>query len=226
MALHRQPGTAMLDRLLVIGNKNYSSWSLRPWLALRHLGLPFIEERIALDQPDTKARITSYSPAGRVPVLVESGITVWDSLAILEHLAERQPQLWPVAPTARATARSISAEMHSGFSALRTEMPMNIRATGRKVTPSPEAAADIARILAIWSSTRERFGVGGPWLFGAFSVADAMYAPVASRFRTYGVALPDPLAAYQATVLGSLAMQEWSAAAAAESETIAADEAG
>jgi glutathione S-transferase len=147
----------MPDRLLVIGNHNYSSWSLRPWLALKHLGVPFRLERIALDQPDTAACIRRHSPGGRVPVLVEGDVTIWESLAIIEHLAEAHPQLWPSEPVARGMARAVAAEMHSGFQALRNELPMNIRASGRVVVPSPAAAADIARIVAIWSEARERF---------------------------------------------------------------------
>jgi glutathione S-transferase len=216
----------MPDRLLVIGNHNYSSWSLRPWLALKHLGVPFGLERIALDQPDTAARIHRHSPAGRVPVLVEGDVTIWESLAIIEHLAETHPQLWPSEPVARGMARAVAAEMHSGFQALRNELPMNIRASGRVVVPSPAAAADIARIVAIWSEARERFGRTGPWLFGAFSAADAMYTPVASRFRTYGVPLPEPLMRYRDTALGSSAMQEWAAMAESESDVIAHEEVG
>jgi glutathione S-transferase len=216
----------MPERLLVIGNHNYSSWSLRPWLALKHLGLPFRLERVPLDQPETAARIRRHSPAGRVPVLIEDGIAVWDSLAIIEHLAEAHPALWPTEPAARAMARSVAAEMHSSFHALRNELPMNIRATGRRVTPSPAAAADIERIIAIWTLARSRFGAAEPWLFGAFSAADAMYTPVASRFRTYGIELPAPLVAYQATVLGAPAMQEWTTLAEAEPESIPHEEVG
>lgn len=216
----------MSDRLLVIGNHNYSSWSLRPWLVLKHLGLPFRLERIPLDQPETAAAISRHSPAGRVPVLVEGTITVWDSLAIIEHLAERHPVLWPTDPAARGMARSITAEMHSGFSALRNELPMNIRASGRKVTPSPEARADVARIVAIWTEARERFGAAGPWLFGGFSAADAMFTPVASRFRTYGIAVPAPLGTLQDTLLGSPAMREWTSLAEAETDSIEHEEVG
>lgn len=216
----------MTDRLLVIGNYNYSSWSLRPYLALKSLGLAFRLERIALDQPETAAAIRRYSPCGRVPVLIEDGVTVWDSLAIIEHLAEAHPSLWPADPVARGMARAVSAEMHSSFQALRNELPMNIRATGRRVDPSPAAAADIARMTAIWQEARGRFGQSGPWLFGAFSAADAMFTPVASRFRTYGVALPEPLQAYRETVLAAPAMREWSAMAAAEAERIEHEEVG
>jgi glutathione S-transferase len=216
----------MPKRLLVIGNRNYSSWSLRPWLVLERLGEPFETLRIPLDQPDTAERIRRHSPAGRVPVLVEDDIVVWDSLAIIEHLAEAHPEIWPTAPAARAMARSIAAEMHSGFAALRNELPMNIRARGRRIEPSPAAGADIARIKAIWHEARDRFGKDGPWLFGEWSAADAMYAPVASRFATYGIALPDALSAYQQTVLDAPAMQDWSALASAESEVIEHEEVG
>ena len=216
----------MPDRLLVIGNRNYSSWSLRPWLVLQALGLPCAVVRIPLDRPDTAERIRQYSVAGRVPVLVEDGITVWDSLAIIEHLADAHPGLWPKEPAARAMARSISAEMHSGFAALRSELPMNLRATGRRVEPTAAARADIARITASWQEARQRFGAGGPWLFGAWSAADAMYTPVASRFRTYGIDLPADLQAYQATALDAPAMQEWTALAMAESERIGHEEVG
>lgn len=216
----------MSDRLLVIGNKNYSSWSLRPWLALTQLGVPFAEERIALGQPDTAERIGRYSAAGKVPILIENGITHWDSLAIIEHLAESHIELWPADPAARAMARSMAAEMHSGFAALRAELPMNVRAVGRKVAPSARARADITRIITIWCEARGRFGHAGPWLLGDFTAADAMYAPVASRFRTYGVELPAVLSSYLETVLESPAMRSWSAAAKAEPEVIEHDEAG
>jgi len=215
-----------MERRLVIGNCNYSSWSLRAWLVLTHLGLPFGLERIPLDQPDTQSRIRRYSTAGRVPILIEDDRTIWDSLAIIEHLAEAYPSVWPTEPAARAMARSIAAEMHSGFSAVRNELPMNIRAHGRIVEPSPAAADDIARIVAIWSEARQRFAGSGPWLFGAFSAADAIYAPVASRFRTYGVKLPAALEDYRETVLGSPAMREWSAMAEAEPEVIEHEELG
>lgn len=216
----------MPDRLLVIGNRNYSSWSLRPWLLLRQLDVPFAEERVALDQSDTRARILAHSPAGQVPVLVEGPLRVWGSLAIIEHVAESIRAVWPAEPAARAMARSIAAEMHSGFSALRSELPMNVRATRRRVQPSQRARADIARVQAIWSGARDAHGAAGPWLLGAFSAADAMFAPVASRFRTYGIDLPEPLARWQATVLDSPPMREWTAAAKAEPEVIEHEEVG
>lgn len=216
----------MPHRLLVIGNHNYSSWSLRPWLVLRALGEPFETLRIALDQPETKALIARYSPAGRVPVLIEDGILIWESSAIIEHLAESHPELWPAEPAARAMARSISAEMHSSFAALRHDLPMNVRATGRHVSPSPAAEADIARVVAIWQTARDRFGGSGRWLFGRWSAADAMYTPVASRFRTYGIDLPTTAAAYREAALEAPAMQEWTALARAESEIIEHEEVG
>ncbi len=175
---------------LVIGDKNISSWSLRPWLAMKHAGLPFREINIALRTPETKAQILRHSPAGKVPALLVDGQVVWDSLAILEYLAETHPEarLWPAVPMARATARSVSAEMHAGFASLREHCPMDIVA--RLPMPNLPAAveADVRRIIAIWRDCRSRFGAGGPLLFGGLTAADAMYAPVATRFRTY---LPD-----------------------------------
>lgn len=213
---------------LVIGNRNYSSWSLRPWLLLRHFGVSFEVERIVLDQPDTAARIREFSPSGRVPVLVDGGLTIWDSLAICEYANERwlDGAGWPDIREARAVARSVSAEMHSGFPALRAELPMNIRARGRRVSPSAAAAADIRRVGRLVADARGRFGDDGPWLFGGFSIADAMYAPVASRFATYGVEAGEAADAWCATVLGHPALREWSEAAVAEAEIIDADERG
>lgn len=216
----------MPDLLLVIGNRNYSSWSLRAWLVLEAMGEPFEVVRVPLDQPDTGARIRDYSAAGRVPVLVEDGITHWDSLAIIEHLAETRPSLWPEDPAARAMARSMSAEMHSGFAALRDELPMNVRATGRKVDLSAAGRTDIDRITTIWQEARDRYGAGGPFLFGAWSAADAVFTPVASRFRTYGIDLPASLEAYQTAVLETAAMRQWADLAAAERESIAHEEVG
>lgn len=208
---------------LVIGDKNISSWSLRPWLALKVCGIPFSEERIRLRQPDSKAEILRHSPSGKVPALKTRTGAVWDSLAILEYLAERHPEhrLWPEGEEARAAARSIAAEMHSGFATLRNDMPMDLLS---KLPPPPLSAAleaDIRRIAAIWKDTRERFGQGGPFLFGAFSNADAMYAPVATRFRTYGVDLgrfgdDGTGTAYAETILALPAMAEWTRGAAAE----------
>jgi glutathione S-transferase len=177
---------------LVIGNKNTSSWSLRPWLAMKAFGIPFSEINIRLRRPETAADILRYSPSGKVPALKTGDLIVWDSLAILEFLAERHPNLpiWPQAPEARAIARAVSAEMHSGFASLRNDCPMDFV----NILPFPQASenthADIARIVAIWTGCRRHFGGEGPFLFGAFSAADAMYAPVVSRFTTYRPDLP------------------------------------
>lgn len=204
---------------LVIGNKAYSSWSLRPWLLMKHAGIPFEEVKLSLYQEGAKDRLLGHSGAGKVPVLHDGDETIWDSLAIAEYLAEKHPErrLWPADATARALARSASAEMHSSFSTLRSQMPMNVR---RRIPrkPTPEVAADIARIQAIWADCRGRFGAGGPFLFGAFCIADAMYAPVASRFHTYGVDLAEPSRAYAQTLLGLPAFQAWVADANAEAE--------
>ena len=208
-------------RTLVIGNKNYSSWSLRPWLAMKALGILFEEVRIPLYMPDSKERILYYSPSGKLPCLIDGSIRVWDSLAILEHLAETYPALWPAAPTARALARSISAEMHAGFANLRQHMSMNVRARLPGKGRTPEALAEAARVQAIWSDCRRRYGGAGPYLFGRFSAADAMYAPVALRFRTYAFELSEPCQAYADTLLALPAMREWIDAAEREEERIA-----
>lgn len=198
--------------LLVIGNKNYSSWSLRPWLAMKVLGLAFDEKRIPLDAPGTKQEILRYSPAGKVPCLVDGSLAVWDSLAILEYLAERHPQLWPAAAAERARARSISAEMHSGFANLRSHMGLNVRRRYPGRGRTPEVLEEIKRIDAIWSQAK------GPFLFGAFGAADAMYAPVVLRFRTYEVRVSNR--EYAEAMLALPAMREWIEAAEREPETI------
>ncbi len=213
---------------LVIGNKNYSSWSLRPWLLMKEAGIDFDEHRIVLDTPTTKKEIAAYSEAGRVPILQLGDVTVWDSLAIAETVAERWPdkQLWPDHPDERAHARAISAEMHSGFPYLRDCMPMNCRAMGRKVTIPDELAEDIDRVISIWAECHKHYGDRGGWLFGTFSVADAMYAPVVLRLRTYGINLPESAGYYPHRLLESAAMQDWLAAAECETEVIDADEKG
>ena len=208
---------------LVIGNKNTSSWSLRPWVALRHAGIAFREIPIDLRASDAKAQILSHSPAGKVPALLTDGQVIWDSLAILEFLAEAHPEaaLWPAKRDARALARSVSAEMHSGFQALRENCPMDFTARTPRSGLPDAVAADVRRIVALWGDCRRAHGAGGPFLLGAFTAADAMYAPVASRFRTY---LPD-LAPYgddgtAGAYLGALfalpAMVAWEAHARAE----------
>lgn len=203
-------------RKLVIGNKNLSSWSLRPWLALRVAGLPFAEINICLGQPGTRAEIHYHSPSGKVPCLIDGEIVVWDSLAICEYAAELKPALWPADRAARAEARAVSAEMHSGFAALRQNMPMNVCATLPGAGRTPEAEADIARIVALWESCRARHAAAGPFLFGSFSIADAMYAPVVWRFNTYAVDLPPLARGWLDTMLALPAMREWQAGAAAE----------
>jgi glutathione S-transferase len=199
-----------MTMLLVIGNRNYSSWSLRGWLALKHSGAPFEELVIPLSQPRTAEEIRRHSPSGRVPVLKDGEHVVWDSLAIGEYLAERYPdaRLWPVDSGARAMARSACAEMHSGFQSLRANLPMNLRL--RRAKPlTPEVQGDIARIVELWTACRARYGQGGPFLFGHFTLADVFYTPVASRFVTYEVPLEGTAQEYVATVLATPAMQEW-----------------
>jgi glutathione S-transferase len=196
---------------LVVGNKNYSSWSMRPWLVLKKSGAAFEEVVIPLDRPETRAEIFKHSPSGFVPTLKDDELTIWESLAICEYLAEKFPDanLWPKDPSARAIARSVSNEMHSGFSALRTNMPMNVRGNLPGKGRAPGVQEDINRISAIWRDCRTRFGQNGPYLFGAFSIADAMYAPVASRFVTYQVDLDADAKAYVNTLWSDPAMAAW-----------------
>lgn len=208
---------------LVIGNKNYSSWSLRPWLAMKQLNLEFEEVRIALYTPESSEKIRAFSPSGKVPVLLHDQLTVWDSLAIFEYLVEQFPTLhwWPEDTTARAIARSISAEMHSGFQHLRQNMPMNCRAKLPGKGMTSEVQTDIERIMSIWQECRQRFGSDGSLLFGEFTIADAMFAPVVTRFVTYDVQLDSVSRAYAEAILALPAMQEWMQAAVAEPEAIA-----
>jgi glutathione S-transferase len=219
---------------IVIGNKNYSSWSLRPWLMLKHVGVPFEEEVIPFEQADTAQRIAKHSPSGRVPVVIDETpngpLTVWDSIAIGEYLNEKFPQakLWPEDAAARAVARSVSAEMHSGFSDLRNDLSMRLRSTYAPRKLRAETQGNIDRIQRIWGDCRARFGEKpragkpGPFLFGAFSIADAMYAPMVSRFRTYAVPMDPTCAAYAKAAWELPAMQEW--LAAAQKETYPAPE--
>lgn len=188
-------------------------------------GIPFEEHRIPLYGPGSKEKILEFSPAGKVPCLIEGKLAIWDSLAICEYLAEKKPSLWPSDAAARAVARSVSAEMHSGFANLRTHMSMNIRkafprANGGGKGRTPEVLADIARIVAMWSDCRARFGKEGPYLFGEFSIADAMYAPIVLRFLTYDVEMPAVCRAYSDAMLALPAMREWMEAARAETETL------
>lgn len=212
------PGSVMADITIVIGNKSYSSWSLRGWLALKRTGAAFEEVVIPLRQPDTRARILEWAPSGRVPVLRHGAVTVWDSLAIGEYLAERFPEaaLWPEDPAARAVARSVTAEMHAGFASLRRHMPMDLRSRHPGLGLAPGVAEDIERIAGIWRDCRSRFGGGGDFLFGGFTLADAAFAPVATRFATYAVPLGAPEAAYRDAVLAWPALRQWTAEAAEE----------
>jgi glutathione S-transferase len=210
---------------LVIGNKNYSSWSMRPWLAMRANNIAFEEIFIPLytDNKADKDRILSFSPAGKVPTLIDGETTVWDSLAIIEYLAERFPdtKLWPGDPAARAHARSISAEMHSGFLPLRSECGMNLHRPIGAIGLSADARANVARIEEIWLDCRERYGAGGPFLFGAFTAADAMFAPVVHRFRTYAIEVAPRAKAYMETMTALPAFAEWTKDGLAETLVIA-----
>ncbi|HUQ09175.1 MAG TPA: glutathione S-transferase family protein [Steroidobacteraceae bacterium] len=216
----------MSDLRLTIGNKNYSSWSLRPWILLKHLALPFEERLIPLDTAEFARDIATISPTRRVPVLQHGQLLLWDSLAICEYACELAGRGWPAQREARAVARAVCAEMHAGFSILRSQWPMNTRALGRRTATNPERSADISRIEDLWADCRKRFGTGGPWLFGEYSVADAMYAPVVLRLRTYGAHLRASSAEYSATVLADAHMHDWLTAAEAESWTIEASEIG
>jgi glutathione S-transferase len=211
---------------LIIGNKNYSSWSFRPWIAMKVAGIAFEEEVISLEAPDFKARVSKVSGTGKVPALADGSVHVWESLAILEYLAEKYPHahLWPADPAARALARAIAAEMHAGFGPLRRHLPMNM---WRPVTPrqlTPEVETNVRRIEAIWTDCRRGYGADGGFLFGGFGAADAMYAPVVSRFHTYGVEVGATARAYMDAVMALPAWSEWRAAALAEPWVLAEDE--
>jgi glutathione S-transferase len=211
---------------LLIGNKNYSSWSLRPWLLLSHLEIPFEEEKLSFNDPEFKLRVGRYSPVGKVPVLIDGEIVVWDSLAIVEYLADKFPEsgVWPGDRAARARARSVCAEMHAGFGALRNALPMNCELKVDWVPRDLRVQHDIARIIESWSDCRTRFGAGGPFLFGAFSAADAFYAPVVRRFLAFDVELPEVAAKYVATMDALQAMRAWATAALAEHDFVEMDE--
>ncbi len=203
---------------LTIGNKNYSSWSLRPWIAMKVAGIAFAETVIPIYRPGSKEKFLARSPAGKVPILQDGDVTVWESLAILEYVAEQfsDAALWPRERAARAHARAIASEMHAGFLPLRRRCPMNIWRPPKKLELNAEAAANVARIDAMWGDCRARFGAGGPFLFGEFTAADAMYAPVVSRLHTYAVEVGAASAAYMRAMMALPAWREWQAAALKE----------
>jgi glutathione S-transferase len=204
----------MAEFTIYIGNKNYSSWSLRAWLMLKQTGAAFDEELIPIAQPTSRAEILRYSPSGKVPTLVHGDVTVWESLAIGEYLAEIFPaaKLWPESPSVRAVARAVSHEMHAGFMAMRRHFPMNMRSVfDRDIIP--EIQGDLDRITALWRDCRQHYGAGGDFLFGEFGIADAMYAPVVSRFRTFKLPLEGETEAYAKAIEAWPAYQEWQAAA-------------
>jgi glutathione S-transferase len=203
---------------LVIGNKNYSSWSLRPWIAMKVAGIAFDEIVIPLYEPGSREEILKYSPAGKVPVLIDGDQHIWESLAILEYLAEKFPAagLWPKDAEARAQARAVAAEMHAGFQPLRKNCPMNLWLPPKKRPMPDEVAGDVRRIDALWSECRARFGQGGPFLFGAFGAADAMYAPVVTRLHSYSLVVGEISRHYMDAVMSLPAFIEWRAAALKE----------
>jgi glutathione S-transferase len=210
---------------LVIANKCYSSWSMRPWLLLKQLGIAFDELTVPLDLPDTKARVLKHSPAGKVPILIDGDVTVWETIAIMEYVGEAYgAPVWPADRKARAMARSIAAEMHSGFSALRSACPMNLGKKFAQKDRGEAVARDVARFVEIVRQAREHFGAGGPFLFGAFSAADAMYAPLVTRLDTYSIALDATTLAYADAILILPAFQEWRSAAMEEEWIVEADE--
>jgi glutathione S-transferase len=203
-------------RTLLIGSKNYSSWSLRPWLFLRKAAFEFTEQIVHFDESGYQARIAAVSPSHRVPLLIDADTKIWDSLAICEYAAESARRGLPGDRIARARARSVAAEMHSGFQALRNECPMNVRARNRRVPLTPELLADVARIDEIWSGCRVEYGGAGGWLFGDFSIADAMFAPVFFRFQTYGASLSPASQTYLNHALQDPELRDWQDAASQE----------
>jgi len=210
---------------LIIANKCYSSWSLRPWLLMRQLGVAFDEITIPLDRPDTKAKVLKHSPAGKVPILIDGDATVWESIAIMEYVGESFGMpVWPEDRRARAAARSVAAEMHAGFAALRSACPMNLGKKYAQKDRGEAVARDVARFSEIVRQAREPFGAGGPFLFGAFSAADAMYAPLVTRLDTYSIALDATTQAYVDAILALPSFQEWRSAALTEEWIVDADE--
>jgi len=211
-------GDTMTSPTLVIGDKNYSSWSLRPWLAMRCFDIPFEERLVPLYRPESKAALLAASPPGKVPVLIDGDVVIWDSLAILEYLAEGRPELWPRDRKARAQARALSAEMHAGFSALRSACPMNIRRAPKPTPLAEDVKADIARIDAALGGALA--ASGGPFLFGEFCAADAMFAPIALRFQTYCIDISPATQGWVAAITSLPAMQDWISAARAEATVL------
>jgi glutathione S-transferase len=211
---------------LILGNKNYSSWSMRPWLAMKVAGLPFEEEVISLNAPEFKSRLLQVSGTGKVPTLIDGEARIWESLAILEYLAEKFPaaKLWPADPNARAHARAIANEMHAGFLPLRRSCPMNMWRPVKKLALNDETNANVRRIDAMWADCRTRYGAGGPFLFGPFTAADAMYAPVVSRLHTYAIEVGPVARAYMAAVMALPAWREWREAALKEPWVLPEDE--
>jgi glutathione S-transferase len=222
----RQQNEQNMSLKLIIGNKNYSSWSMRPWIAMKATGIAFEEEVISLNAPEFKERLLAVSGTGKVPTLIDGDVRVWESLAILEYLAEKFPDsdLWPADPAARALARAIASEMHAGFLPLRRACPMNMWRPVMARELSPEAAANVARIDAMWSECRARFGKADAYLFGRFGAADAMYAPVVARFHTYDVKVSAAAREYMTAVMALPAWREWKAAALKETWVLPEDE--
>jgi glutathione S-transferase len=212
----------MPDLTLVIGNKNYSSWSLRPWLFMKHAGIEFTEKRIALYTETSHSELQPYFSNFKVPVLMDGDLIIWDSLAILEYLAEQFPDCegWPMDPAFRAHARAVSAEMHSSFVALRSELPMNCRKQYSSVKLSADAQSDVDRIKTLWRMCRTEYGAAGEWLFGRFSIADAMFAPIALRFAGYGITLAGVEATYMQSILAHPAIIAWMEAGRQETEVL------
>jgi len=207
---------------LIIGNKNYSSWSLRPWLLLSHFDISFAEERVPLFSPGYQEKLSGYGGIGLVPILIDGQVTVWDSLAICEYVSDKylDGAGWPADESARAQARACSAEMHSGFANVRSDLPMNVRAEGRRVELTPDITREVQRIESMWNSLRDANEEQGPWLFGKFSIADCMYAPMSFRFATYGINLAGKAGEYCTHLLADVSMGRWQAAAKGEVETI------
>ena len=218
----------MAELKLVMGNRNYSSWSYRAWLCLRKCEVEFEEVVLPLDTPEFQARIGEFSPTGKVPVLLHEGHCIWDSLAICEYANERfaAGRLWPQDHASRALGRSMVAEMHSGFNGLRSDLPMNFRAENRTVEISPGTRSDIDRVFALWQDSLTRHADDGPWLLGAFSIADAMFAPVVIRLGNYGISVPDTLCAYVEQHWSDPDVQRWAELAALETWVVEQDEAG